>query len=851
MKSHNKRCQIIPYYLLFALLTCFQFLTQAQEQHLFTKGLYLEVPYNYGREAIYTDAFLYSYYRNDFQKPVLDRPLTNEKESGRWTAIEADTSGFFRPQRAATGNLRSPNNPPGPGRIATDSKPQQQTSMQQTYRGPRSSYLYLTFTAKKTQSAILNIKGNSAVLINGEMHAGDPYRMGWLHIPVQLKKGLNEFYVRGAFVSASLSFPENEAFFATDDLTLPDIVAGRNNSALQVGIVIVNNSATRLKNMVVESTVGGKKIRSAIPSIPARATRKVAVGVDASAINSLGEVSSQLQLWQGKKQLNQTSITLRSVSADMPYRITFISAIDNSLQYYAVNPAKGGEKANQALFFSVHGAGVEALGQAQAYEAKDWGTLVAPTNRRPRGFNWEDWGRLDALEVLKLAQTSLQPDTQKIYLTGHSMGGHGTWFLGATYPEKWAAIAPCAGYPTLKGYGSADGLVPDKASNSMEQILLRASNQSDVMAYASNYKNLGVYILHGDADRTVSVDYARQMRELLGAFHPDFNYYEYPGGSHWYSNESVDWKPLFDYFKWHQRKVARAVEEIDFTTANPGISARHYWATIYQQITPLAYSRIQLRRAVDESTITGTTSNVATLALDLAGFSKGKPVSIQLDSLNSVAYANTDDQQTLVYLRKSADGWQIIPPPSLTDKGPHRNGTFKEAFQKRMLYVYGTHGTAAENAWALEKARYDAESWYYRGNGAFDMIADSEFDSSKHGDRNIILIGHANSNSAWKELLLDCPIRVEAGQLTVAGKQVKATNIGGYFQWKRTDHADLSVGVITGTGLDGMRAATANQYFAGASGFPDYMFFTADMLKDGATAVLEAGFYSNDWSIAE
>ena len=41
-----------------------------------------------------------------------------------------------------------------------------------------------------------------------------------------------------------------------------------------------------------------------------------------------------------------------------------------------------------------------------------------------------------------------------------------------------------------------------------------------------------------------------------------------------------------------------------------------------------------------------------------------------------------------------------------------------------MVFVYGTSGTKEENDWSYNKARYDAETWYYRGNGAVDMIAD-------------------------------------------------------------------------------------------------------------------------------
>src|SRR5690606_6649980 len=478
--------------------------------------------------------------------------------------------------------------------------------------------------------------------------------------------------------------------------------------------------------------------------------------------------------------------------------------------------------------------------------AKDWGTLVAPTNRRPRGFNWEDWGRIDALEVLALAKQSLQPDSQRIYLTGHSMGGHGTWFLGATYPDKWAAIAPAAGYPTLKGYGSADGIVPDQGGNEMESILLRSSNQSDVIAYATNYKPLGIYVLHGDADRTVPVQYARQMREVLGQFHPNFSYYEYPGGSHWYSDESVDWKPLFDYFKWHVRKADTAVHEIDFKTANPCSSASSYWAAILQPNAARSFSHLQRSRDMENRSITGQTDNIDMIQLNLRNFSSGQPVKIVLDSFNTLSF-NPNDGRSVVYLQKQENAWALIDKPSAGQKGPHRNGSFKEAFNHRMIYVYGTNGTPEENQWAIAKARYDAESWYYRGNGAFDILSDREYQAGDYSAHNIILVGNSKTNLAWSELLADCPISVGPTGVKVGSMEYSGDDFGGYFTWKKPGSEKLTVGIITGTGIKGMQSATANQYFAGASGFPDYMFFRMDMLKNGSEGVVKAGFYSNTW----
>ncbi|MBD1433987.1 prolyl oligopeptidase family serine peptidase [Sphingobacterium sp. DN00404] len=845
----KKKTRYIHYF--FTLFTSiFPFFSYAQHSiHQFKEALYITLPQNYGREAIYTDEFLWNYYNGTVAEPKAGQNIVGKPaaEQSTWITLIADTSGFFRPNPGTGGNLRSPNNPAGPGRLErVTASTNQRTNFQR--RGIRTGYLYTTYYSDKSQYAVLNVKGNSAVLINGELHAGDPYRMGWLNIPIQLKKGTNKFYIRGMFVSAQLHFPVKPVYIQTEDMTLPDVVLQKEKEQLVAGMVIVNSTGKTLKDLQVESTTDGKAAVTAVPTIPPYSSRKIPVMINASRINQVGEVTTHVSLSRKNKILDEQQISLRSMEANKPYRVTFISEIDGSVQYYAVHPAIGGEKPNDALFFSVHGAGVEAIGQAQAYKAKDWGTLVAPTNRRPRGFNWEDWGRLDALEVLALAKEKLQPDSQRIYLTGHSMGGHGTWFLGATYPEKWAAIAPCAGYPTLKGYGSADGIVPENGQNEMENTLLRASNQSDVIAYASNYKPLGVYVLHGDADRTVPVHHARQMREVLGQFHPNFNYYEYPGGSHWYGDESVDWKPLFDYFKWHKRPVDTAVHSIDFKTANPNISSSYYWASIIQQQKPLAYSHIAIDRDVENLQVIGKTDNVELLQLDLRIFPIGQTIKITLDSLNEIHYAHQDDQPT-IYLQKKDNSWQLVEHPPKDDKGPHRNGIFKEAFNHRMVYVYGTNGNKEENKWALAKARYDAESWYYRGNGSFDIIPDHEFQADQYTHQNIILIGNEKTNSAWSDLLKDCPIRVDASGVLVGDTYYEGDDLGGYFTWKKPASDTHTVGVITGTGIKGMQATTANQYFAGASGFPDYMFFRFDMLESGSDGLVDVGFYNNQWKI--
>jgi len=794
-----------------------------QKVYHFTKGLMINSGSRYGREALYSDQVAFKLYTNTMETPLEGNvfDITQKGDTVKWLAITGDSLNQLR------GRLRFEDYVPG----------------------REGGYIYLTHLSDKQQPALLNIKGNGSVFFNGVLHAGDPYSSGWLYIPVQLKKGLNELYVRGQNIIADLIFLSKPVYLNTDDATLPSIVPNNLNHDLMGAVVLINTSSKALKGMKIKSNIAGKEITTNVPTVLPMSTRKIIFHFDGTGTTGKGKYDCIVTLLDKEKILDKKQLTIDVVDTTDKYSNTFVSSIDGSLQYYAVTPQSPSSTIRSALFLSVHGAGVEAIGQARAYHSKDWGTLVAATNRRPRGFNWEDWGRLDALEVLDIAKEKFKPDPQHIYLTGHSMGGHGTWFLGAAYPDKWAAIGACSGYPTLKDYGSADGVIPDSSTLPMEQILLRSGSQSDVIKLVTNYKPLGVYILHGDSDKVVPVKYARQMRNLLGDFHTDMSYYEKPGAEHWFGDQSVDWKPLFDFFKWHSLPVDSAVNTIDFITANPGISSDFRWASIQQQEHPLQFSRIQLKRNNATKTITGSAENIRLLKLDLKNFNRGDTVRIVLDSLESVDHIMKSANDSL-FLIKESGKWMATTKPGMDQKGPQRYGTFKDAFRNNMVFVYGTHGNKGENEWSLNKAKYDAETWYYRGNGAVDIISDKEFKLSDYKERGVILYGNKNTNAAWKNLLSDCPIQVEQNKITAGNKIWQGDDLSAYFVWPIHNSNNASVGVISGSGIKGMNAANANQYFAGASGFPDFMIYKLSMLNSGVNEVKMAGFFDNKWILS-
>ncbi|MBP6969697.1 MAG: prolyl oligopeptidase family serine peptidase [Prolixibacteraceae bacterium] len=718
-------------------------------------------------------------------------------------------------------------------------------------RDASNGYIFLSYDSPREQNVVFNIRGNSMFYFNGEPHAGDIYSDGWLFIPVRLKKGVNEIYIRtgslSTGVSARIIFPVTPVMLKIEDATLPDIVEGEANQSLMGAIVVVNSTSLPLRDHALRAEIAGKEVTTRIPDIPPLSIRKVMFRFDGSGVNRTGQVECLLSLLQKGKRITETALTISSVSAHQPYKCTFLSHIDGSLQYFAVNPRKGGSVPGRSLYLSVHGAGVEAIGQARAYQPKEEGDLVAPTNRRPRGFNWEDWGRMDAMEVLAITLERLKPAPDRIYLTGHSMGGHGTWYLGATYPGKWASIAPCAGYPSLLGYASADGKIPVPGENINEQNLYRASNGSNVFELARNYGASGVYVYHGDDDRTVSVEYARQMRELLGKFHTDFCYYEYPGGSHWWSNESVDWPPLFNFLENHRLIAGSQRNRIDFTTANPAVSSTYAWVTLLQQQEPLQYSQVKFVRDLQKGILTGETRNITALKLDLQDIPTSQAMII-IDG-DSLEVPVTDSSRIVTLIREGK--WRLGNPPHPGQRGILRNGTFKEPFNHRMVFVYGTSGNREENAWALTKARFDAETWYYRGNGSVDLVADRDFIPEAWPGRGIILYGNAATNTIWPKLLGNCPIQVTRNSLKMGDQVLQGDHYGAYLMYPMPDNDTLSVAAITGTGLPGMKAAYANQYFTGGSGFPDFILFTTQMVREGVPGILKAGFYNNQWQLEE
>ena len=56
----------------------------------------------------------------------------------------------------------------------------------------------------------------------------------------------------------------------------------------------------------------------------------------------------------------------------------------------------------------------------------------------------------DVIRILDSVLQNYHADKNRVYLTGASMGGFGTWYYASEYPEKFAALLPVVGYPSVE-----------------------------------------------------------------------------------------------------------------------------------------------------------------------------------------------------------------------------------------------------------------------------------------------------------------------------------------------------------------------------------------------------------------
>ena len=147
--------------------------------------------------------------------------------------------------------------------------------------------------------------------------------------------------------------------------------------------------------------------------------------------------------------------------------------------------------------------------------------VVSPQCPSPR-VGW-DTEVLNGLLDDVIAHYSVDQD--RVYLTGLSMGGYGTWALASDAPQRFAAIAPICGGGTPR-------------------------------RMARRLNKMPIWVFHGGKDPTVPIKEAQDMVDALKAQGSDVKFTVYPEAGHDSWTATYDNPDLYTWFLEHKRSTS-------------------------------------------------------------------------------------------------------------------------------------------------------------------------------------------------------------------------------------------------------------------------------------------------------
>lgn len=180
------------------------------------------------------------------------------------------------------------------------------------------------------------------------------------------------------------------------------------------------------------------------------------------------------------------------------------------------------------MILFLHGAGergsdlnlVKKHGLPKIVENKKDFPFIVVSPQCPQGQWWTE--KVDVLiNLLDDIVSRYNVDTEKIYLTGLSMGGYGTWTLANAYPEHFAAIAPICG--------------------------------GGEFFMAERLKEVPVWAFHGAKDNIVPLAKSVEMVNAIKARGGDAKLTIYPDATHDSWTVTYDNPELYDWFLKHRK----------------------------------------------------------------------------------------------------------------------------------------------------------------------------------------------------------------------------------------------------------------------------------------------------------
>ncbi len=524
----------------------------------------------------------------------------------------------------------------------------------------------------------------------------------------------------------------------------------------------------------------------------------------------------------------QTNVVAQKYASG-PQVLTFFSDADDTDQPYGLYlPPNYDPDKKYPLVVMLHGAGSNhrlalrrVFGKSNAENETDveasrnfpkWDNvdfIVASAYARGTA-GYQGVPEEDVYNMLDDVKRRFNVDENKIYLTGLSMGGGGTLWIGLTRPDIWAAIAPVCPAPPA---GTFD--------------------------LAPNALNFPIHFFHGDADPVVPVDGTRKWVSHLQDIGVEVSYKEFVDVKHdsWVS--AYDNEFIFEWFSHAERNPFP--DRVRFVSKLYKYN-KSFWVT-FDKITYGELAEIDANLAKPNA-LQITTKNLESFTLNLKNHPKFKPgnVALILDGVN--LSAKTDS--TASFVKKNAV-WTLMPSAESTTTGKRKGaeGPIFDAFSGRQVYVYGTadNPSPEELAKRVEIANAAANWSQYRGSflGRImffpRVLSDKEVRPSDLESSNLILFGTKETNLYISKYAERLPVHLKSTDKTH----------GLFYVFPMDQHyVAVSSGLPWWLGTEDQGYPFVPVMHRKLSEYKDLIFF-----KESAKNMLVEGYFSPEWKLTD
>jgi dienelactone hydrolase len=395
-------------------------------------------------------------------------------------------------------------------------------------------------------------------------------------------------------------------------------------------------------------------------------------------------------------------------------------------------------------------------------------------------------GDKDIVTVIAEVKRLFNVDEDRIYLTGDSMGGWGTWNVATRHPDLFAAIAPV--------FGGSDyhAQMPEEALSRLGPLDRFLLEKQSSWAMADGLLNTPIFVHHGDADQSVNVEYSRWGVRLLQRWGYDVRYHEYPGRVHealgnTNGNLNIEW------FLQHRRNPDPRHVRIRSAELR---NASAYWVQIRQTANPLDFMALDAE-VVDDNVIRLDTRNILDIELTPSTVlvDHSKPVRVVWNG--AAREMNLDEGG----LHLAMPGYS----PATLHKNSRLPGSIADFAITPFAVVIGTVSKdTAMAALCRAKASSFIESWRVWQNQqprVFDDTAMGESDLARY---SLLLVGGAEANRVTARLAAGLPYRVSPDRVVIDGREFPARDAALQMIYPHPLNADRYVWIVDGTSAGGM-----------------------------------------------